>query len=294
MAILTAYESVYMNSIPGFSTGQVIGAEAHVISISDGPRLEEYYGNFKYKNGYLESGTFTGYGFFERGDTFYIINQLKLNVKTVGNLIISGDNVGLQELVFKGKDTLNGSDFEDVLFGFNGNDLIYGNGGVDYIQGGKGNDVIHGGNGDDFLIGDIYDLTLSISGDDLIYGGDGNDVIGGKLGKNILTGGSGKDTFVFETKLSSSNKDTVTDFKAVEGDSLNLDSRIFTNLSPTGFGAENLVIGTKAIDNNDYLIFNPVTHTLSYDADGSGAGKALAFVVLTGVATIDVNDISVY
>jgi hypothetical protein len=35
MAILTAYESVYMNSIPGFSTGQVIGAEAHVISISE-------------------------------------------------------------------------------------------------------------------------------------------------------------------------------------------------------------------------------------------------------------------
>ena len=75
------------------------------------------------------------------------------------------------------------------------------------------------------------------------------------------------------------------------------DKNIFTNLPATiDFGdlSNYLVIGTKALDANDYLIFNPKTYTLSYDADGSGSGKAVAFVVLTGVTTIIADDIWAY
>jgi hypothetical protein len=76
-----------------------------------------------------------------------------------------------------------------------------------------------------------------------------------------------------------------------------LDRSIFKNISLTTNGnpaAETLVIGTKALDSNDYLIFNPKTHTLSYDADASRAGKAVNFVVLTDVTTISADDIQVY
>jgi Ca2+-binding RTX toxin-like protein len=144
------------------------------------------------------------------------------------------------------------------------------------------------GNGlDNILVGNASANVLN--------GGAADDSIYGNLGKDTLIGGAGADGFYFDTKISSSNIDTITDFQSGEGgDYLYLDSLIFTGLSSTGYGADNFVVGAKALDSNDYLIFNPQTQTLSYDADGSGAGKAVAFVVLTGVASIYANDISVY
>jgi Ca2+-binding RTX toxin-like protein len=118
-------------------------------------------------------------------------------------------------------------------------------------------------------------------------------LIFGELGKDTLTGGPGLNSFFFDTKLGSSNVDKITDFVSGD-DTLFLDVSIFTNLPESlnlGDLADNLVIGTKALDSNDYLIFNPKTHSLSYDADASGAGKAVDFVILTGVNTISADDI---
>ncbi|MCF5071600.1 LapA family giant adhesin, partial [Pseudomonas syringae] len=85
-------------------------------------------------------------------------------------------------------------DGNDTLLGGAGNDILFGSGGGDWLDGGKGNDILLGGTGKDTLIG-----------------GQGND---------ILIGGSGADTFVW--KSGDTGNDVIKDFKASEGDRIDL------------------------------------------------------------------------
>ncbi|VVO85359.1 hypothetical protein PS732_02061 [Pseudomonas fluorescens] len=85
-------------------------------------------------------------------------------------------------------------DGNDTLLGGTGNDILFGSGGNDWLDGGKGNDILLGGTGNDTLIG-----------------GQGND---------ILIGGSGADTFVW--KAGDTGSDVIKDFKAAEGDRIDL------------------------------------------------------------------------
>ncbi|QAX82644.1 large adhesive protein [Pseudomonas sp. DTU12.3] len=85
-------------------------------------------------------------------------------------------------------------DGNDTLLGGAGNDILFGSGGNDLLDGGKGNDILLGGTGNDTLIG-----------------GQGND---------ILIGGSGADTFVW--KSGDTGNDVIKDFKASEGDRIDL------------------------------------------------------------------------
>ncbi|WP_311198555.1 immunoglobulin-like domain-containing protein, partial [Pseudomonas frederiksbergensis] len=85
-------------------------------------------------------------------------------------------------------------DGNDTLLGGAGNDILFGSGGNDTLDGGKGNDILLGGTGNDTLMG-----------------GSGND---------ILIGGSGADTFVW--KAGDTGSDVIKDFKASEGDRIDL------------------------------------------------------------------------
>ena len=85
-------------------------------------------------------------------------------------------------------------DGNDSLLGGAGNDILFGQGGNDVLDGGKGNDILLGGSGNDSLMG-----------------GQGND---------ILIGGSGADTFVW--KAGDTGSDVIKDFKASEGDRIDL------------------------------------------------------------------------
>ncbi|MGU9813765.1 beta strand repeat-containing protein, partial [Pseudomonas sp. LF052] len=91
-------------------------------------------------------------------------------------------------------DVSGAKDGNDTLLGGAGDDILFGQGGNDYLDGGKGNDILLGGTGDDTLIG-----------------GPGND---------ILIGGSGADTFVW--KAGDLGNDVIKDFKASEGDRIDL------------------------------------------------------------------------
>jgi surface adhesion protein len=76
----------------------------------------------------------------------------------------------------------------------------------------EGNDILKGGAGNDILFGQ--------GGNDTLDGGSGNDILIGGSGNNVLTGGSGADTFVWAKGNTGSSE--ITDFKASEGDRLDL------------------------------------------------------------------------
>ncbi|WP_112662135.1 calcium-binding protein [Microvirga flavescens] len=125
------------------------------------------------------------------------------------------------------------------------------------------------------------------SGKDKLYGNGGNDKLYGGYGNDYLKGGSGKDIFVFDTQPNTkTNKDKIADYKVSE-DSVWLDNAVFTKL---GKGTETkpgklksgfFIIGAKAQDKNDYLIYDDKKGVLYYDADGSGKGKAVEIASLS-------------
>ncbi len=123
------------------------------------------------------------------------------------------------------------------------------------------------------------------AGTDKITGGKGNDRLGGGFGNDTLTGGKGKDVFVFSTKLDKKkNLDTIKDFN-VKDDTIWLDNAIFKKLGK-GTEAKPGKLNKKFFsingpkDKNDYLDYNSKTGVLSYDADGVGGKKGIAFAKL--------------
>ncbi|MBF9231854.1 cadherin domain-containing protein [Microvirga sp. BT350] len=138
---------------------------------------------------------------------------------------------------------------------------------------------IVGSAGDDQFVGGI--------GKDSFNGGAGNDTLSGGLGNDTLTGGAGKDVFVFDTKLNAkANLDKIVDFN-VKDDTIWLDNAIFKKLgkkgsptSPAKLDKKFFTIGDKAKDKDDYIVYDNKKGVLYYDADGSGAGKAVAFATL--------------
>ena len=164
------------------------------------------------------------------------------------------------------------------LTGTNRNDQYPANGvdnsGNDTMSGGRGNDNLNGG-----------------AGNDVLSGGAGSDVITGGLGNDILSGGTGADFFVFNAVLSAANNvDMITDFTARD-DTIRLENAIFTALTRTGtLNANFFRLGTAAVDNNDYIIYDENSGSLWYDADGNGAGAQVLFATLTNNETLTRND----
>jgi Ca2+-binding RTX toxin-like protein len=118
-----------------------------------------------------------------------------------------------------------------------------------------------------------------------LTGGSGNDQLFGGLGNDPLTGGTGADRFVFDSALSRTNIDRITDF-AKGSDKLVLDDDIFGKLGAgtaagKGINSANFKVGTAAGDSNDYLVYNPATDKLFYDVDGNGSRAAVQIATIT-------------
>lgn len=125
-------------------------------------------------------------------------------------------------------------------------------------------------------------ITLNgSSGNDKLTGSSGDDRLVGGAGVDKLTGGAGADVFVFDN-LASGGADKILDFKLSEGDTLVFDATVFTALAG-GIDADNLRVATKAkaLDGDDYLLF-ATKGKLYYDADGSGADKAILLAGIKG------------
>lgn len=161
---------------------------------------------------------------------------------------------------------------------------IGGSSASDSLWGTVANEYIYSLEGDDDLSGQ--------GGNDYLDGGKGKDHLDGGSGKDILTGGADSDEFVFNVPLNAStNLDQITDFsKGV--DQIRLDHKIFTNLAIGELSSESFVIGPKALDANDYLIYNK--GILYYDSDGVGKNKAIGFATLVGNIDVSYSDIYIY
>jgi VCBS repeat-containing protein len=134
---------------------------------------------------------------------------------------------------------------------------------------------------------EMKERVVGSTSSDLLKGGSGRDTIWGGLGNDQLIGGSGKDIFVLNSKLNkSTNKDRIVDFK-VKDDTIWLDNKIFAKIGKSGsektpvqLKKDFFVVGSRAEDKNDYIVYDKKKGVLLYDADGSGKGKAVEIASL--------------
>jgi Ca2+-binding RTX toxin-like protein len=137
------------------------------------------------------------------------------------------------------------------------------------------------------------DRFIGNSGDDVLTGGGGADTfVFGQVWQQMVTGPDNTVQYYEEVGCDITGTDTITDFlSGVDKIELNTDQ--FASLA--GFTAANFVIGAGAVATaaNHYLIFDTTTNTLTYDANGNGSGGEFDIAVLTGVTSLDFNDIVV-
>ncbi len=133
-------------------------------------------------------------------------------------------------------------------------------GGSDNLYGGDGNDILYGQGGNDFLFGE--------NGNDILIGGTGDDQLTGGKGNDILTGGAGTDTFIW--RAGDIGNDTITDFKAGEGDRIDI---------------SDLLPETAHNDILSYLKVDTTTSTLQVSTTGqiNNGGAADVTIKLSGV-----------
>lgn len=142
----------------------------------------------------------------------------------------------------------------------------------------------------------LANLLTGGAGANALNGGAGNDTLVGGAGNDVLTGSSGNDVFRFTVAPNAStNVDRIADFSAVY-DTIQLENAVFTKLASTGtLSASSFRAGAavKALDSNDFVLYDTGTGKLYYDADGSGAGAAVQIALLTGAPAITNVDIFV-
>jgi Ca2+-binding RTX toxin-like protein len=145
------------------------------------------------------------------------------------------------------------------------------------------NNVISGNNFANILDG--------LGGNDTLIGGANNDKLNGGLGNDTLIGGANKDIFIFNSlPNSTTNRDAIGDFSHAD-DTMQLENAIFSKLGAAGgLNPAFLRVGAAAADANDYIVYNKATGALFYDDNGSGAGHAVMFAVLSTRPVIAAND----
>ncbi|WP_210490842.1 peroxidase family protein [Microvirga antarctica] len=215
------------------------------------------------------------------GNDIYVVDNARDIVKEIGDggkdtvrtsvsyTLARGSEIENLKAIGTGPFRLSGNSFDNAIAGSTGDDVIGGDSGDDRLSGGAGDDRLVGGKGADRLAG-----------------GTGNDTLFGGQDRDILTGDSGRDIFVFNARPNkATNLDTITDFN-VRDDSVWLDNAVFgklgkgTEAKPVALNKAFFTVGSEAKDKNDYLIYDNKTGVLSYDADGSGAGKAIEIASL--------------
>ena len=234
---------------------------------------------------------------------------------TLGNNVENLTLVGTAAVNATGNalaNTLTGNAAANKLDGKAGADTMRGGGGNDsYVVDNASDQVIElAGQGTDlvtsavsFTLGDNVEnltltgsLALSGTGNSLanaIVGNAGNNILDGKAGNDTLTGGAGNDTFAFSTALNRlTNVDTLVGF--VSGaDRIALSQSVFSALSLGTLAPAVFMQAAAATTSSQHILYNAATGVVSYDADGNGAGAAVAFAKLAPGQALAAGDFRV-
>ncbi|HEX9328416.1 MAG TPA: Ig-like domain-containing protein, partial [Reyranella sp.] len=132
---------------------------------------------------------------------------------------------------------------------------------------------------------------LGSNGADTLTGTDGADLIAGGPGSDRLTGNGGADTFAF-TVAPNGTVDRITDFTSGT-DKLAFARSAFSALAPGELSTAAFVQAAAALTSEQRIIYNQATGLVSYDADGSGGGAAIAVAQLDAGQVLKAQDIKV-
>ena len=133
-------------------------------------------------------------------------------------------------------------------------------------------------------------MLAGLAGNDALFGLSGNDVLKGGPGRDTLTGGAGKDAFVFDTTPNTAaNVDVLADF-SVKDDTVWLDNAVMKAVGKNGKLAKDaFVLGKKALDAEDRIVYDKASGNLFYDADGTGKIAAIKLAVLANKAKLELR-----
>ena len=152
-----------------------------------------------------------------------------------------------------------------------------GNGGVNSLTGNNGANLLLGG-----------------AGGDTIKGGAGNDRLYGEAGGDVLVGGAGFDRFLFNSAPGPGNVDRILDF-SVADDAIWLARYAFAGLGPNGtLSPDAFRQGAAAADSDDRILYDEATGRIAYDSDGSGAGAAVLFAIVSAGTALTHADFIIY
>lgn len=218
-----------------------------------------------------------------------------------------------------GDDTFLGDAGANRFYGGDGDDTLDGNEGRDLLVGGAGNDRYYGDNldtiierangGDDVLT--VYESavlplnveTLVLSGkafagkgnaqDNSLLGNSMGNILDGRGGNDYLQGGGGADDFEISGSYFKTGVVTIGDF-ATGVDNIEIfGGTTIPDADKGQLAAKYFYVGTAAHDADDRFIFNPTTHALLYDADGTGGIAAIQIATVDGTAPV-AADIVIY
>lgn len=135
----------------------------------------------------------------------FLVGDASVNVNLESQSFVINNilNIGTVKFTFINFDNVKGTNQSDTIVGDRQNNVLFGNGGNDTLSGKSGNDTLAGG-----------------------------------LGTDTLTGGLGADEFVFTSVLE--GVDIIKDFKAVEGDIIQISQAGFGAISTSDFSYDPL------------------------------------------------------
>jgi Ca2+-binding RTX toxin-like protein len=231
-----------------------------------------------------------------------------LTASGIAGIALNGNNLS---------NTITGNAGWNALNGKAGNGVLDDGAGADLMTGGAGNDTFvvddggdrvledKGGGRDSVRTGISFTLASGSEVEELIatgaagtalkgnalantiIGNSGGNRLWGGGGHDVLKGNVGRDVFVFDVKANKSNFDRIADFN-VKDDTIWLDNKVFTKLGrkgtetdPAKLSKDVFVVGSKAKDKNDYIVYDNKKGILYYDADGSGRGKVAEIAALS-------------
>ncbi len=226
------------------------------------------------------------------------------NLSAIGNLLnntLKGN---------AGNNILNGKEGNDTLIGGLGNDI--------YIVNDAGDQVVENANeGVDVIAASVsYTLSdnvehLGLTGtanlnatgnalDNVLLGNAGVNSLDGGAGKDSLIGGGGQDRLKGGTEADqfiftsiNDRVDRILDFSRLEGDKVVLVADGFKGLQVGAVKRSQFVLGKKAKDADDRLIYNKKTGALFYDADGKKGVAQVQIAVFGNKPTLGAGDFAV-